>query len=191
MLATGSEFIKHGMMSVETAIGKLLDDDAEEIHMLVYSFGDPDLLEPLKLLAGQGKKIVIVVSNVENIKENHEQVYEILEEINREKQVTISDFKDFWHCYKCDSRLHGADEKDKHIRETGHKMKDYPTGYLHAKTIVKNRNEMIVGSSNFTKGGLQNYYELGVYIKGIECSDMAEMIDSIAHDDKLTEILPK
>ena len=186
MLATGSEFIKHGMRSVETTIGKLLDDDAEEIHMLVYSFGNTKLLEPLKSLAGQGKKIVIVVRNIETIEE---EVYEILKEINREKQVTISDFKDFWHCYECDRRLHGADEKDKHVRETGHKISF--ERFLHAKTIVKNRNEMIVGSSNFTKGGLQNYYELGVYIKGIECSNMAEMIDSIAHDDKLTEILPK
>ena len=57
--------------------------------------------------------------------------------------------------------------------------------------IVKNRNEMVVGSANFTKGGMQNYYELGVHIKGIECEEVAAMIDNLAHNSNLTRIMTK
>ena len=191
MLATGSEFIKHGMRSVETVIHNLFADDTNEIHMLVYSFGDTSLLEPLKKFASKGK-IVIVASDIETkIKIKHPDVYEILLELNKERNVTISDFESYWHCSECDRNFHGSTEKENHQNESGHSFTNWATGFLHAKTIVKNRNEMVVGSANFTKGGMQNYYELGVHIKGIECEEVATMIDKLAHNSQLTKIMAK
>lgn len=192
MVATGLEFINRGMRSVETVIGNLLGDDAEQIHMLVYSFGDTSLLEPLKKLASEQKEIVIIAKDIETeIKTEKPKVYEILTDLNKEKNVTISDFESYWHCRECDRRFHGSAEKENHQNESGHKLEDYPTGFLHAKAIVKNRNEMVVGSANFTKGGMQNYYELGVHVKGIECDSMAAMIDKLAHNSNLTRIMAK
>tara|TARA_B100001123_G_scaffold138023_1_gene160322 strand:- start:1191 stop:1799 length:609 start_codon:yes stop_codon:yes gene_type:complete len=191
MVATGLEFIKHGMRSVETVIDNLFADDTNEIHMLVYSFGDTSLLEPLKKFASKGK-IVIVASDIETkIKVKHPDVYEILLELNKERNVTISDFESYWYCSECDRNFHGSTEKENHQNESGHSFAPWVTGFLHAKTIVKNRNEMVVGSANFTKGGMQNYYELGVHIKGIECEEVAAMIDKLAHNSNLTRIMTK
>ena len=114
MVATGLEFIKHGMRSVETVIDNLFADDTNEIHMLVYSFGDTSLLEPLTKFASKGK-IVIIAKDIETeIKVEKPDVYEILLELNRERNVTISDFESYWHCHECDRNIHGSTEKENH-----------------------------------------------------------------------------
>ncbi len=185
LLATGTEFLKHGITSTETEVSKLFDD-ADEIHMLVYAFGhDLNLLKPLEHLASIGKRIVIVVNDLYN--EQPEHVRNFLINLNKETRVTISNFKRIYFCDKCDRRISGSEEKDKHEKETDHAVRD--RGFLHAKAIVKNRNEMVTGSSNFSTFGMQNHYEMGFYVRGVECNTVASMIEDLAHNKELTEII--
>ena len=184
LLVTGSEFLKHGITSIETEVSKLFDD-ADEIHMLVYTFGyDLKLLEPLEKLASVGKRIVIVVND---LNKQNEHVKDFLINLNKETRVTISNFKQLYFCDKCDRRISGSEEKEKHEKEIGHTIR--PKGFLHAKAIVKNRNEMVTGSSNFSTSGMQNHYEMGFYVRGVECNTVASMIEDLAHNKELTEII--
>src|SRR4029078_5451194 len=47
---------------------------------------------------------------------------------------------------------------------------------LHAKVIVVDRKNAVIGSANLSWGGMVNNYEIGVYIEGPEAWTMAHLI---------------
>lgn len=63
-----------------------------------------------------------------------------------------------------------------------------PKKILHAKVIVvdeyRDTAKAIVGSANFSWGGLANHYEVGMYVEGIEAKALGQMILSVADNDK-------
>ena len=62
--------------------------------------------------------------------------------------------------------------------------------FPHVQPIpLANRNEMVTGSSNFSTSGMQNHYEMGFYVRGVECNTVASMIEDLAHNKELTEII--
>ena len=55
-----------------------------------------------------------------------------------------------------------------------------PRGELHAKVIVADRRRAVIGSANFSFGGMANNYEIGVRIDGKEAWKVSKLIDSLA-----------
>jgi len=51
---------------------------------------------------------------------------------------------------------------------------------LHAKAVVSDRKRAVVGSANFSWGGMATNYELGVLIDGDAAWDLARLIDVLA-----------
>ena len=49
---------------------------------------------------------------------------------------------------------------------------------FHAKVIVVDRKEAIIGSANFTYQGYKRNHEIGVYLKGKVVNDINHLIDS-------------
>ena len=75
--------------------------------------------------------------------------------------------------------------KDKNCFESnGGNM--FPKKILHAKVIVvdeyRDTAKAIVGSANFSWGGLANHYEVGVYVEGDEARTLGQMILEIAEN---------
>ena len=62
-------------------------------------------------------------------------------------------------------------------------------GDLHAKTIVANRRRAVVGSANFSIGGLDRNYELGLYVTGNTAFNLASFVDSIAKNPNLCTLI--
>jgi len=59
-------------------------------------------------------------------------------------------------------------------------------GLLHAKVIVVDRKKAVIGSANFSKGGMKNHYELGVLINDESHAwELANLIE-ILKDSYLT-----
>ena len=56
---------------------------------------------------------------------------------------------------------------------------------LHAKVVIADRNVAVIGSANFTAGGFENNYEVGVLLKGKEVRTLASIIDKIAESPTL------
>ncbi|MEM3402430.1 MAG: phospholipase D family protein [Candidatus Hadarchaeales archaeon] len=56
---------------------------------------------------------------------------------------------------------------------------DSPTGRLHMKVLVIDRNSAIVGSANFTMGGLISNHELGVWLTGQEAWQIGSLLDRL------------
>ena len=50
---------------------------------------------------------------------------------------------------------------------------------LHAKVIVVDRKGAVIGSANFSWGGMVANYEVGVLIDGYEAWKMAKLIDEL------------
>jgi phosphatidylserine/phosphatidylglycerophosphate/cardiolipin synthase-like enzyme len=63
-----------------------------------------------------------------------------------------------------------------------------PKKILHAKVIVvdeyRDTAKAIVGSANFSWGGLANHYEVGTYVEGEQAKTLGQMILSVADCDK-------
>jgi len=63
-----------------------------------------------------------------------------------------------------------------------------PKKILHAKVIVvdeyRDTAKAIVGSANFSWGGLANHYEVGTYVEGEHAKALGQMILSVADYDK-------
>ena len=62
-------------------------------------------------------------------------------------------------------------------------------GDLHAKTIIANRSRAVVGSANFSVGGLDKNYELGLYVTGDTAFKLASFVDSIASNSNLCTLI--
>lgn len=62
------------------------------------------------------------------------------------------------------------------------KIKNFkPTnGDLHAKVIITDRQNAVIGSANFSFGGMARNYEIGVKIKGKDAWRLAKIIDHLA-----------
>lgn len=62
-------------------------------------------------------------------------------------------------------------------------------GLLHAKVLVVDRKIAVLGSANFSKGGLANHYEVGMLIKDSTTSwEIANMIEDLADSDLTTRV---
>jgi phosphatidylserine/phosphatidylglycerophosphate/cardiolipin synthase-like enzyme len=65
-------------------------------------------------------------------------------------------------------------------------LRDYSLkkSQLHAKVVVADRSRALVGSANFTWGGMVSNYELGVLVEGELCWQLAHVIDVVARKAK-------
>ena len=66
---------------------------------------------------------------------------------------------------------------------------EHGNGELHAKTIIANRNRAIIGSANFSVGGTDKNYELGLQVIGQTAYDLATIVDSIANNSNLCTLI--
>ena len=159
LVATGSEFVNKGIRATTPVVNKMIESASERIHMLVYSLGAVELLGPIEKKVHAGIKLTMVIDRFFETTDNRidPKAREILLELNNLNYVNIFNFK----------------EREK--------------GFLHAKVIVVDSKEMFVGSANFSKGGMQNHYELGFHVKGVECQKIAAVIEDLTQNKKLTE----
>lgn len=52
---------------------------------------------------------------------------------------------------------------------------------LHAKVLISDREKAVIGSANFSLGGLSKNYEIGMLIQGKEVWELSKIIDDIAY----------
>lgn len=52
-------------------------------------------------------------------------------------------------------------------------------GPLHAKVLVSDRSEAIVGSANFTGAAMDKNHEIGLYLRGALAEELAALLDTL------------
>jgi len=157
ILATGSAFVKKGLRGTKPVIDEILKSAKREIHMLAYKFGNDDDLWDL----------------LENKLETGIQLTIIVSMMEQIPEVK--------------KKLYSLSER---FGKNNFNLFDFENpegGLLHAKVIVVDRNKAVVGSANFSLGGMKNHYELGVLITGSHAWKLAEVVEILSEEKRLTK----
>ncbi len=100
--------------------------------------------------------------------------------------------------YGCDATIIlSMDDQVQPVRRRLHKMahqyqgnlhlmdfKNPEGGLLHAKVLVVDRKAAVLGSANFSKGGFDDHYEIGLLIENEDTTwQLADLIDSLKDSD--------
>jgi len=52
---------------------------------------------------------------------------------------------------------------------------------LHAKVVVVDREKAVLGSANFSWGGMSGNYEIGIFLEGREAWTLSKLVDNVAN----------
>jgi len=149
ILATGPEFLKRGFRGTKPVIEKLVRDAETEIKIFAYKLGpDMDLWELIeeKLQQENPVDITIILNVNEQTSVVQDKLYDLHKKFGKDGgKFHLIDFE----------KIEGA--------------------LLHAKVLVVDRKKVVIGSANFSWGGMVNHYELGVLIEGQPAWDIANL----------------
>jgi len=149
ILATGPEFLKRGFRGTKPVIEKLIRDAKKEIKIFAYKLGpDMDLWELIEEKLKQEKpvNVTIILNLPEQTPGVQDKLYNLEKKFGKKGgRFRLIDFE----------KLEGA--------------------LLHAKVLVVDREKVVIGSANFSWGGMVNHYELGVLIEGPSAWEIANL----------------
>ncbi|HOW13305.1 phospholipase D-like domain-containing protein [Methanosarcina sp.] len=149
ILVTGPIIMNGGIRGTETVIEELINEAKHEIHLVSYLFTSK-ALHILELIKEASERGVKVTIIVNDIESQEHKIVSELKAMSLSfPYVKVYDFKD---------------------------PKNRP---LHAKIIISDRNKAVVGSANFSWGGLYTNYEIGLLIKGPIVWELSEVVDNL------------
>jgi len=154
ILATGPELLKKGIRGIEPVMEELIADAVSEVQILVYVF-TPQAIHVLNLIRKAAERGVRVTMVVNSLESQHE-------EIRRELGLLASRYPHM---------------KIISFMGSGNRQ-------LHAKIIVADRKKAVVGSANFSWGGMYANYEVGLLVEGEIAWKLADIVDSLSQVSK-------
>lgn len=147
ILATGSEFLKTGVRGIESVIEELIRRAEREIHIVAYLFTS-QATHILNLLEKKAEEGVKIVLVINRLETQDETIRSKLRHIQASFPfIKIVDF-------------HDSEGRQ-----------------LHAKLIISDRSRAVLGSANFSWGGMVTNYEIGVLLEGEPAWKLAELVD--------------
>ena len=150
ILATGPELVREGLRAIESVMQEIILGASKEIQIVGYVF-TPQASQILALVRQAAEKGISVTFVVNNLDSQNEKVkLELLQLRKSYPRVRVVDFH------------------DKEGRQ------------LHAKVVVADRRSAVIGSANFSWGGMVANYEIGVLIVGDAAWKLAQVIDRLA-----------
>ncbi|WP_175059677.1 phosphatidylserine/phosphatidylglycerophosphate/cardiolipin synthase family protein [Thermococcus sp. 2319x1] len=149
ILTTGNRLKRKEFRNIDTLVYELLENAIEQIHLVSYVITDGAMW---------------LVDLIEKNLQKGRSVKFIVNELDPSKRIT--------------ERLYNMRVKypDFNLVEFS---KKYPGETIHAKAIVVDRRKAIIGSMNFTWGGMVGNHEIGVLIEGPDVEDLAYVFDLI------------
>jgi cardiolipin synthase len=150
ILATGPELVREGLRGIEPVMQEIILGANKEIQIVGYVF-TPQANHMLMLVRQAAEKGISVTFVVNNFDSQNERIKsELLQLRKNYPRVKVVDF---------------------HDREGRQ---------LHAKVVVADRKSAVIGSANFSWGGMVANYEIGVLIVGDAAWKLAQVIDRLA-----------
>ena len=149
ILTTGSRLKRKEFRNIDTLVYELLENAMEQIHLVSYVITDGAMW---------------LVDLIEKNLQKGRSVKFIVNELDPSKRIT--------------ERLHSMSVKYRDF-DLVEFSKRYLGETIHAKAIVVDRRRAIIGSMNFTWGGMVGNHEIGVLLEGPDVEDLAYMLDLI------------
>ena len=149
ILTTGNRLKKKEFRNIDTLVYELLENAKEQIHLVSYVITDGAMW---------------LVDLIEKNLQKGRSVKFIVNELDPSKRIT--------------ERLYNMRVKYRDF-DLVEFSKKYSGEIIHAKAIVIDRRKAIIGSMNFTWGGMVGNHEIGVLIEGPDVEDLAYVLDLI------------
>ena len=149
ILTTGNHLKRKEFRNIDTMVYELLENATKQIHLVSYVITD-----------GAMWLVDLIEKNLQKARS----VKFIVNELDHSKRIT--------------ERLHNMRVKYRDF-ELVEFSKKYPGEIIHAKAVVVDRRKAIIGSMNFTWGGMVGNHEIGVLIEGPDVEDLAYVLDLI------------
>lgn len=147
ILATGPELIKKGFRGIEPVVEEIIRKATSEIQILAYVITS-NALHILDLLEKAAEKGIKIIL--------------IINSLESQDDVIIS-------------RLNSLASKFPHVKIFN--FSDPEKRQLHAKIIVTDRRKAVIGSANFSWGGMYANYEVGMLIEDEGAWEIAKIVD--------------
>lgn len=149
ILTTGDRLKTKEFRNIDALVYELLENAREQIHLVSYVITD-----------GASWLVDLVEKNLQKGRS----IKLIVNELDPSKGIT--------------DRLYSMHSKYRDFVLVEFSKK-YPGETIHAKAIVVDRRRAIIGSMNFTWGGMVGNHEIGVLIEGPDVEDLAYVLDMI------------
>lgn len=149
IVVTGAELLRQGHRGFEPVVQELIVGSRSELQLVAYLF-TPAALDLLDLV-GRAAERGVQVSIV----------------VNRFDRMS-SEVKKWFH----DATRHWERFRVSDFSKEGKRE-------LHAKLCVSDRKRAVLGSANFTWGGLVSNYEVGVELSGESAWKLAAIVDEL------------
>lgn len=150
ILATGQELISKGVRGFEPVMEETVRGATKEIQVVAYLI-TKQAMNLIDLLERAADRGIVVTIIVNRLEEQDQLIVGRLARIaSRHGHFRVLNFT------------------DKKGRQ------------LHAKIMIVDRKRAIVGSANFSWGGMFSNYEIGLYIQGRPAWKLATVIDNLA-----------
>jgi len=150
ILATGTDFLKRQVRGTGPAIEEILADAKDEIQIMAYMIS---------------KNAVAFMDIIESKLESGKRTTIVINKLATQDSDVVTRLESWRHRFPTHFTLVDFSRDDK---------------TLHAKVIVTDRSKAVIGSANFTWGGLSGNYEIGVLVEGNKAWELADLVDDVA-----------
>jgi len=204
LLATGSDFLKEGVRGTASVTEEIMENITSELHILAYviSKDAENFLNLIEKALDGGVKTKLVINNLKEQEDEIQKKFDDWEkeyphfklvDFNRKKSSQITS-KYSGTCSKCGESWAIGDRifyqtvpkltcKDQKCFESnGGNI--FQKQMLHAKVVVVDRKKAVLGSANFSWGGMASHYEIGVFLEGDEAWTLGKLVDDVAGSTK-------
>lgn len=156
IVVSGPAWIGEGTRSLDSSFRELIEQSVSEVHIVMYTATSSSLpmLDMLEPKLRVGVNATIVLNRISDLKQEH----------------VVSRLNDFAERFPR-SKFYSFEPR-------------YKTRNLHAKAIVSDRSDAIVGSANLSLRGLLENYELGIRVKGTIARGVSTLIDRLSRDSE-------
>jgi cardiolipin synthase len=150
ILVTGPELIRDGTRGIEPVVEELIREAQSEIQIMAYVI-TPHARRLISLLEEAAKRRVAIIIVINR--------FEAQEEIVKQR------LRDLCACSENVRVLNFSDP--------GHRE-------LHAKILVADRKKAVIGSANFSWGGMSANCEVGIQVEGEPAWTLGKIVDAFA-----------
>jgi phosphatidylserine/phosphatidylglycerophosphate/cardiolipin synthase-like enzyme len=152
VLVTGKHFTGHGLRAIGPVVEELVARAEQEIKILAYVFTTSAM--PL-------------LERVEDALARGVRVTVVVNRLDAQPQNIIATLKGL---------------AGRYAHATIRSFESADGSQLHAKVVLVDRQRAVIGSANFTWGGMVNNHEIGVLIEGDGAWELSNFVDRMARD---------
>jgi len=159
VVVTGTGWMGSGFGSIDSALDRLFASATNEISICAYSISS-------------GAEVIL--ERIESTLQRNVEVCLIINKVDKQEETVRKKLNDLLISY-ARLRIYNFQPRE-------------GDGDLHAKVIVIDRSQALVGSSNFSRRGLLRNHELGVIVEGNAAAEVARTLDLLITSGQLERV---